>query len=84
LLVLLGVGAVLPFVGPYFDYGYTPDNAWDYTTGRLVLEVMPGVGPAVGGLLVLSSAGWCDGGSSRLTATDARTTLRVAPAERGR
>jgi hypothetical protein len=57
LLVLLGVwGALIPFVGPYFDYAYTPDNAWDYTTGRLVLEVLPGFGAALGGLLVLGSA----------------------------
>jgi hypothetical protein len=57
LLVLLGVwGAFIPFVGPYFDYAYTPDNAWDYTTGRLLLEVLPGVGAVLGGLLVLGSA----------------------------
>jgi hypothetical protein len=57
LLVLLGVwGALIPFVGPYFDYAYTPDNTWDYTTGRFVLEVLPGVGTVLGGLLVLGSA----------------------------
>jgi hypothetical protein len=57
LLVLLGAwGALIPFVGPYFDYAYTPDNAWDYTTGRLLLEVLPGVGVVLGGLLVLGSA----------------------------
>jgi hypothetical protein len=57
LLVLLGVwGALIPFVGPYFDYAYTPDNAWDYTTGRLLLEVLPGVGAVLGGLVTLGSA----------------------------
>ena len=57
LLVLLGVwGALVPFVGPYFDYAYTPDNAWDYTTGRLLFEILPGVGAVLGGLLVLGSA----------------------------
>ncbi len=57
LLVLLGVwGTFVPFVGPYFDYAYTPDKAWDYTTGRLLLEVLPGVGAVLGGLLVLGSA----------------------------
>jgi hypothetical protein len=57
LLVLLGVwGALIPFVGPYFDYAYTPDNAWDYTTGRLLLEVLPGVGVVLGGLVTLGSA----------------------------
>ena len=29
LLVLLGAwGALVPFVGPYFHYAYTPDTAW--------------------------------------------------------
>jgi hypothetical protein len=57
LLVLLGVwGALIPFVGPYFDYAYTPDNAWDYTRGRLLLEVLPGAAVALGGLFVLGSA----------------------------
>jgi hypothetical protein len=57
LLVLLGVwGALIPFVGPYFDYAYTPpDNTWNYTTGRLLLEILPGVGAVLGGLLVLGS-----------------------------
>jgi hypothetical protein len=58
LLVLLGVwGALIPFVGPYFDYAYTPpDNTWNYTTGRLLLDILPGVGAVLGGLLVLVSA----------------------------
>jgi hypothetical protein len=57
LLVLLGLwGALIPFVGPYFDYAYTPDNTWNYTNGRLLLEILPGVGAVLGGLLVLGSA----------------------------
>jgi hypothetical protein len=57
LLVLLGLwGALIPFVGPYFDYAYTPDNPWDYTAGRLILEILPGAGAVLGGLLVLGSA----------------------------
>jgi hypothetical protein len=36
LLMLLGAwGALVPFVGPYFGYAYTPDKAWAYTSGRL-------------------------------------------------
>ena len=32
LLVLLGAwGALIPFVGPYFHYAYTPDTAWNGT-----------------------------------------------------
>jgi hypothetical protein len=57
LLVILGVwGALIPFVGPYFDYAYTPTDTWHYTNGRLILEILPGVGAALGGLLVLGSA----------------------------
>ena len=38
LLILLGLwGALIPFVGPYFHYAYTPDKAWTYNTGRLWL-----------------------------------------------
>jgi hypothetical protein len=57
LLVLLGLwGALIPFVGPYFDYAYTPGNTWDYTAGRLIFEILPGAGAVLGGLLVLGSA----------------------------
>ena len=32
LLILLGAwGALIPFVGPYFDFAFTPDTEW---TGR--------------------------------------------------
>jgi hypothetical protein len=57
LLVLLGAwGALVPFVGPYFHYAYTPDQGWTYTTGRLWLEVLPGAATVLGGLIVLVSA----------------------------
>jgi hypothetical protein len=57
LLVLLGAwGALVPFIGPYFHYAYTPDTAWTYTTGRLWLEILPGAGALLGGLVVLASA----------------------------
>src|ERR1035437_2810901 len=57
LLILLGAwGALIPFVGPYFHYAYTPDKAWAYTTGRLWLEILPGIAEALGGFIVLSSA----------------------------
>jgi hypothetical protein len=57
LLVLLGAwGALVPFVGPYFHYAYTPDKAWTYTTGRLWLEILPGAAAFLGGLILLASA----------------------------
>jgi hypothetical protein len=57
LLMLLGAwGALVPFVGPYFHYAYTPDTGWTYTSGRLWLEILPGAATALGGLIVLASA----------------------------
>jgi hypothetical protein len=57
LLILLGAwGALVPFIGPYFHYAYTPDKAWTYTSGRLWLEILPGAAVALGGLIVLASA----------------------------
>jgi len=57
LLMLLGAwGALIPFIGPYWHYTYTPDSTWDYTTGRLLLEILPGAGAFLGGLLTLGSA----------------------------
>jgi hypothetical protein len=56
LLVLLGVwGGLIPFIGPDFHYAYTPDAAWSYTSGRLLLEILPGAAALVGGLIVLAS-----------------------------
>jgi hypothetical protein len=58
LLVLLGAwGALVPFVGPYFGYAYTPDKAWAYTSGRLILSILPGALVVLGGLMVLASDG---------------------------
>src|SRR5690349_18868206 len=53
MLVLLGAwGGLIPFIGPYFHYAYTPDKAWVYTTGRLWLEILPGAAWFVVGNLV--------------------------------
>ena len=54
LLVLLGLwGALIPFVGPYFHFAYTPDTAWTYNTGRLWLEILPGAAVCLGGFLLM-------------------------------
>jgi hypothetical protein len=58
LLMVLGLwGALIPFVGPYFDYAYTPDKAWTYNTGRLWLELLPGAAVFLGGFLLLVARG---------------------------
>jgi Fe2+ transport system protein FeoA len=57
LLVLLGLwGALIPLVGPYFHYAYTPDTAWTFTAGRTWLEIVPGVATILGGIILLASA----------------------------
>jgi hypothetical protein len=54
LLILLGAwGALVPFVGPYFKFAFTPDHAWAYNSGRLYLSIVPGAAAVLGGLLVL-------------------------------
>jgi hypothetical protein len=54
LLMLLGLwGALIPFVGPYFHFAYTPDKAWTYNTGRLWLELLPGAAVFFGGFLLM-------------------------------
>jgi hypothetical protein len=56
LLILLGAwGALIPLVGPYFHYAYTPDTAWHLTSGRIWLEIAPGVVTVIGGFIVLVS-----------------------------
>jgi hypothetical protein len=54
LLIILGVwGGLVPFVGPYFHYAYTPDTSWHYTSGRLYLSIVPGAAALIGGLLAV-------------------------------
>jgi hypothetical protein len=56
LLVLLGLwGGLVAFVGPYFHFAYTPGIAWTYTSGRLWLEILPGIATVLGGLILLIS-----------------------------
>jgi hypothetical protein len=56
LLVLLGLwGGLIPFIGPYFNFAYTPGTAWTYTSGRLWLEILPAAGTVLGGLILLQS-----------------------------
>jgi hypothetical protein len=55
-LFVLGLwAALIPFVGPYFHYGYGPDTTWHFTTNRLWLDILPGVVAAAGGLVLLLS-----------------------------
>ena len=53
LLILLGLwGGLAPFVGPYFHFGYTPDKAWAYNSGRLYFSIIPGAVALLAGVLI--------------------------------
>ena len=57
IIALLGAwGALVPFVGPTFGYSIGPDDAWNWTNGRLWLSVIPGAVAIVGGLMLMLSA----------------------------
>jgi hypothetical protein len=53
LLILLGLwGGLAPFVGPYFHFGYTPDKAWAYNSGRLYYSIIHGAAALLAGVLI--------------------------------
>ena len=57
LIVVLGLwGGLIPFVGPSFGYAFTPDETWQWTDGRLYLEVIPAAATVLGGLAMMGSA----------------------------
>jgi hypothetical protein len=59
LLLVLGAWAgLVAFIGPYFDFAFTPDpdDAWHWTAARGYLEVIPAAAVFVGGLLLIVSA----------------------------
>lgn len=55
-LVLLGIwGGLIPLVGPYVHYAYTPNHVWTMTSGRIWLEFLPAAGTFLGGVILLAS-----------------------------
>jgi hypothetical protein len=58
LLVILGAwAAIVPFIGPYLHFAYTPstNTAWIWTASRGWFEVASGAAAFAGGLLLLTS-----------------------------
>ncbi|HVT22150.1 MAG TPA: hypothetical protein VHE57_12270 [Mycobacteriales bacterium] len=56
LILLVGAwGALIPFFGHSFGFGYTPSNTWTWTAARGWLEVLPGAVAFLGGLLLAVS-----------------------------
>jgi hypothetical protein len=81
LLILVGAwGALVPFIGPYLKFAYTPDTAMHYTTGRLYLSVIPGAIAVLTGLLVLATRSRGIGVLSGLIATVAGAWFVVGAA----
>lgn len=57
LLLILGAwAAIVPFIGDYLDFAYTPTSTWTWTSGRGWYEVAPGAAAFLGGLVLLFSA----------------------------
>jgi hypothetical protein len=55
-IVLLGAfGALIPFVGPYFNFQIGTTSTWDWSSDRLWLSVLPGAAAVIGGLIMLYS-----------------------------
>lgn len=56
LVLVLGLWAgFIPFVGPYFHYGFSPDATWHFTTDRLWLNILPAVAIVLGGLMMIGA-----------------------------
>jgi hypothetical protein len=61
LLVALGAwGAIVPFVGPEFDYPFPAGSdvgAWEWSDTAWQLSLLPGIAAAYGGLILLGLVG---------------------------
>jgi hypothetical protein len=57
LLMVLGAwGALIPFFGHSFSYGFGADNTWHWTAARGWLEVLPGAATFLGGFILTTAA----------------------------
>lgn len=80
LLVLLGIwGGLVPFIGPYFGYGFAPAEPWMFTWGRFWLLILPAVATVLGGLGLLTSANRISGITAGWLATAAGAWFVVGP-----
>lgn len=79
-LLLLGAwAALIPFVGPYFHFGFTPDSTWTWTAGRGLLEVLPGAVAFVAGFVLLATRHRAVGVLASWLGTAAGAWLVVGP-----
>jgi hypothetical protein len=59
-VLLLGAWAfAVPLVGPYFNFGFSSDEAWLFSKQQWELQLVPGIAAAVGGFMLITPArGW--------------------------
>ncbi len=80
LLIILGIWvAIVPFVGPLFDYTIGPTSAWEWTLGRLWLNVLPGAVAILAGLVVTGAARQVSIGTAGWAAAIAGGWIVVGP-----
>jgi hypothetical protein len=81
LLILIGGiwGGFAPFVGPYFHFVLGPDKTWTWTSGRLWLNVIPGIVAVIAGLMLLRSGPRTGGRLGALLAIGAGAWFAVGP-----
>jgi hypothetical protein len=60
LVLLLGAWAfVAPLVGPYFNFGFSNDDAWQFSGRQWELQLAPGIVAVLGGFMLMTPArGW--------------------------
>src|SRR5260221_8020204 len=75
-LILLGAwGGLAPCAGPAVRFGFTPDRAWAYTSGRLYLSALPGAVVLLAGLIVAMTRNRSFGGFCAFVAALGRVWL---------
>ncbi len=81
LLILVGGiwGGLIPFVGPYFHFALGPDKSWTWSSGRLYLDVLPGIAAVIGGLMLLGSGPRAGGKLGALLALAAGIWFAIGP-----
>jgi hypothetical protein len=66
LIALLGAWAFfVPLVGPYFNFGFASDEAWQFSARQWELQLAPGAAAFVGGVMLVLPGrrllGWLGG-----------------------